>query len=204
MKELLASKQGTKILLQMAMDKSLPESQVEPVTKALLNAEDKEIRGLAKTYLVKGEQSYDVARVLKMKGDSDRGKALYYGKAICFSCHKVNGNGGELGPELTAIKTKFDQASLLDAIVNPSSAILVGYESVSVTLKNGTRVQGTLLSGEEPMIVKNAIGEKVEIAKDNIQEKTISKDSIMPPASSIGLSEQELADLLSYLNNIKK
>jgi putative membrane-bound dehydrogenase-like protein len=203
LRKLLATKEGTKVLLQMAMDKVLPNSQVEAVTKALLNSEDKEINGLANTYLVKSDKTYKPENILAMKGDAERGKTLFYGKAICFSCHKIGGHGGELGPELTAIKTKFDQSALLDAIINPSAAILVGYESIAVTLTNGTQIQGTLLSDEEPMIIKNAIGERVEIPKQEIKQKTISKNSIMPTASSVGLNEQDLADLLTYLNSIR-
>ena len=116
----------------------------------------------------------------------------------------MSGKGGEVGPELTAITKKFDQKSLLDAIIDPSSGILVGYESVSLVLKNGKNVEGALLSDKDPLIVRNALGQDVEILKKDIKTQIISKKSIMPEASAIGLSEQDLADLLSYLNNIKK
>lgn len=203
LKSLLATPKGTRVLLQLAINNGLPQSIEETTTQALLNHQNDEIRGLAKTYLTTKKSAYDVAAILKMKGDPVRGKVLFSGRAICFSCHNVSGKGGDLGPELTAIKTKFDREALLDAIINPSSGILVGYESVNIILKDGNKINGTLLSNKDPVVVRNSLGQKVEVASSKIKSQEISKTSIMPDASSIGLNQQELADILSYLNNIK-
>jgi hypothetical protein len=54
------------------------------------------------------------------------------------------------------------------------------------------------------LIVQNALGQKVELPKSEIKTQVISKKSIMPEAAAIGLKQQDLADILSYLNNIKK
>ena len=203
LKRLLATPKGTRVLLQLAINNGLPRSIKETTTQALLNHQNNEISGLAKTYLTAKKSAYDVAAILKIKGDPVRGKVLFGGRAICFSCHNVSGKGGDLGPELTAIKTKFDREALLDAIINPSSGILVGYESVNILLKDGNKINGTLLSNKDPIVVRNSLGQKVEIALSKIKSQEISKTSIMPDASSIGLNQQELADILSYLNNIK-
>lgn len=201
---ILSTKEGAKALIQLGIQNEIPESIKDATTQALLKHEDAEIKALAQTYLTKHTSTYDVAAILKMNGDPARGKSLFEGKAICFSCHNVSGKGGDIGPELTAVNTKFNQATLLDAIINPSSAILIGYESVSLVLKNGKKINGTLVSNKDPLIVKNALGEKVEIPRNEIKTQEISKQSMMPKAADMGLNQQELADLLSYLNNIKK
>lgn len=200
---LLATKEGARALIQLGIQNEISASIKEKTVQALLKYDDADIQNLAKTYLTKQNANYDAAAVLEMKGDAKRGKDLFEGRAICASCHMVSGKGGEIGPELTAINTKFDQAALLDAIINPSSAILVGYESVSLVLKDGKQISGTLVSNKDPLIVRNALGENVEIPNSEIKTQDVSKRSIMPEASAIGLKEQDLADLLSYLNHIK-
>jgi putative heme-binding domain-containing protein len=201
---LLSSKEGAKVLIQLATQNKIPEKIKEATYQSLLNHKDKEINGLAQTYLNNKKATYDVAAILKLKGNPNQGRVLFKGKAICSSCHVVSGNGGEIGPELTAIKTKFNQESLLDAIINPSSAILLGYESVNIVLNNGTAVNGTLLSNEDPLIVRNALGQEVKIPEKDIKKKMVDKKSIMPEAATIGLTPQDLADIMSYLNNLKK
>ncbi|MFT6792489.1 MAG: putative membrane-bound dehydrogenase-like protein [Rubritalea sp.] len=201
---LVSSTKGSKLLLQLAIQGEIPNKIKDPTTQALLNHKNAEIQSLAQTYLTKKKSTYDVAAILKIKGDPARGKSLFDGRAICASCHNVSGKGGEIGPELTAINTKFNQESLLDAIINPSSGILIGYESVSIILNNGKKIDGTLLSNKDPLIVQNALGQKVELPKSEIKTQVISKKSIMPEAAAIGLKQQDLADILSYLNNIKK
>ena len=74
---------------------------------------------------------------------------------------------------------------------------------MNILLKDGNKINGTLLSNKDPIVVRNSLGQKVEIALSKIKSQEISKTSIMPDASSIGLNQQELADILSYLNNIK-
>ncbi len=201
---LLATKEGARALIQLGIQNEIPESIKEKTTQALLKYEDAEIQNLAKTYLTKQNATYDAVAVLGMKGDAKRGKDLFEGRAICASCHMISGKGGEIGPELTAVNTKFDQAALLDAIINPSSAILVGYESVSLVLNDGKAISGTLVSNKDPLIVKNALGENVKIPKSEIKTQNVSKRSIMPEAAAIGLKEQDLADIMSYLNSTKR
>ncbi len=201
---LISSKEGAKILLDLAIQNQLPAAIKEAAHQSLIKHEDKEIKGLADTYLLKKSSSYNVPAILKMNGDAERGKALFNGKAICFSCHVISGKGGDIGPELTAISTKFDHPSLLDAIIHPSSAILVGYESVSLVLNDGSQLNGTLLSDKDPMIIRNALGQKLTIPKSNIKSQNVSEKSIMPEAASMRLSAQDLSDIISYLTNIKK
>ncbi|MFT5906236.1 MAG: putative membrane-bound dehydrogenase-like protein, partial [Cryomorphaceae bacterium] len=103
MSALFLTKNGAKVLLQFAILDEIPKKMKDAATQALLTHEDPEIQGLAKTYLTKNKSIYDVAAILKVKGDPARGKSLFDGRAICSSCHNVSGKGGEIGPELTAI-----------------------------------------------------------------------------------------------------
>jgi putative membrane-bound dehydrogenase-like protein len=202
--KLLATKSGALTIIELAKAEKLP-GKIKDLAKAeLLNHKDTAISSLANIYLSTRDMKYDLTSIMSIKGDTDNGKALFYSRAACFTCHKVEEKGGDIGPELTQINTKFDKIGLLDSIVNPSSGILLGFESISVTLKNGSIVSGMLESDKDPLIINNALGQKMEISLKDIAEKNVSGKSIMPEASAIGLSDQDLADLISYLRGVEK
>ena len=71
--------------------------------------------------------------------------------ANCSSCHAVNGRGGRLGPDLSRIAQS--RAQLTESIRSPSASIASGYQSVTLVLRDGQRVQGTL-KGEDAFSVQ--------------------------------------------------
>lgn len=200
---LLLNKSAAKDLIELLRNKKVPADAASMAKEKLLNHEDTSIKSLANIYLNENSMKYDVEKILSAKGNAENGKALFYGRAACFTCHSINNNGGNIGPELTQIKTKFDQAGLLDSIINPSSGILLGYESITVTLNDGTVVGGMLESDKDPLVIRTPLGQKEKVAVKDIKTKIVAEKSIMPEASAIGLKEQDLADLMSYLNEVK-
>src|SRR5262245_60403667 len=63
-------------------------------------------------------------------GDAKRGKAIYLSAAAqCAVCHKVQGQGGDLGPDLSQIGGKFDRTHLIESILDPSAEILQGFHA---------------------------------------------------------------------------
>src|SRR4030095_9146348 len=89
-------------------------------------------------------------------GDASEGKKVFLEKveASCVRCHKFNGEGGEVGPDLTGIGSRKDRQYILESLVFPNKQVAQGYDSVTVLMKNGSTYAGTL---------KSETGDKLEI-----------------------------------------
>ena len=139
-----------------------------------------------------------IAQIAMLSGDEKSGRTVF--KANCATCHRHGQQGSDVGPELTNIHQKFDKNSLLDAIVHPSASIAFGYEPWLITTKKGQTFYGFLVSyGEQSVVVKGIKGQKHAIPTNDIFSRRQYKSSLMPDPVSMGLSNQQLADLTAFL-----
>src|SRR5215471_14998775 len=79
-------------------------------------------------------------------GDLDRGRALFDGKGACGTCHRVNGIGSRLGPDLSNVGQLRRAVELEASVVDPGKEILYNNRTYRVVLKDGTSVTGRLLN----------------------------------------------------------
>ena len=138
-------------------------------------------------------------------GDADRGRKIYRDNAAvyCVRCHKVRGEGGEVGPDLTGIGTKQPRTYLLESIVVPNQAIAQGFESVVLAKTDGTVVTGVLKSEDDKTVkVMTAEAKLIEVPKADIEERKRGP-SAMPDDLSKKLSRSERRDLVEFLSNLK-
>jgi len=138
-------------------------------------------------------------------GDADRGRKLFLDNAAvyCVRCHKVKGEGGEVGPDLTGIATKQPRSYLLESIVAPNQSIAQGFESVVVAKSDGTVVTGVLKSEDDNALrLMTAEAQLIEIPKADIEERKRGA-SAMPDDLSKKLTRAELRDLVEYLATLK-
>jgi quinoprotein glucose dehydrogenase len=138
-------------------------------------------------------------------GDADAGRRVFYDKAdvTCLKCHKVRGDGGEVGPDLTGIGGKQKRDYLLESIVEPNRQIAKGYETVVLTLLDGRSVSGILkMENAREVRLMTAEGKLVTVAKDRIDERQAGK-SAMPEDLVQKLTKRELRDLVEFLANLK-
>ena len=79
-------------------------------------------------------------------GSVPRGRELFieHPAAQCTRCHTVRNAGSDVGPNLTGVATRLTREQILESLLEPSARIAAGYGTVGITLKNGTRVDGTL------------------------------------------------------------
>ena len=121
----------------------------------------------------------------------------------CIACHTVEEKeGSQVGPLLRSIGAQRSRAELLESLVNPVAKIAPGYGLVSVTLKDGRTVAGTLLR-EDPASVtlRQTSGEELRLNRAQVAMQT-PPVSMMPPMLGI-LTPRELRDVVAYLASLK-
>lgn len=139
-------------------------------------------------------------------GDAQLGRviALENLAANCVACHRFESKeGSEVGPALNQIGRMIDRYHLLEALVNPGARIAPGFGLVSVTLKDGQTVSGSLvLSNASEIQVRIADGTIQKISQKNVSAKT-DPISVMPPMSAI-LTKRQIRDVVAYLSELGK
>ena len=147
------------------------------------------------------EKKSEILRIKEALKDNSgkviNGKAIY--DISCGSCHRLNGEGGTIGPDLTG----YDRKNISDMslnIVDPNASIREGYVNFRVRLKDGQVILGTIVDqSEEKMIIKPLGGDEIFLSTDQIDEAIPQDKSIMPEHLTKSLSEQEIRDLFAYL-----
>ncbi len=135
-------------------------------------------------------------------GDAARGKALFAGKGQCFSCHRVNGEGSRLGPELGRIGLLRTSDQLAASLLDPDREVQPNNRSYTVTTRDGQRLSGRLL---------NRDAFSVQLLDGNEQLRSFARTGlrsegfIPSPMPSVRgtLDDGELADLVQYLVSLR-
>lgn len=138
-------------------------------------------------------------------GNAEEGKKVFFEKpeASCLRCHKVNGEGGEVGPELGKIAASKSREYLLDSIVHPNKDIAKGYESVIVTLKNGSEIAGMLKSETDSEIEINSPEDGVvKVKKADVTERLKGPSGMLEGIENL-VSKRDLRDVMEYLSTLK-
>jgi putative heme-binding domain-containing protein len=121
----------------------------------------------------------------------------------CATCHRMRGEGGIIGPNLTQLGTRFTAEDMMTAIVEPNEVISDQYASTVLYLANGQSVVGKLIREDETTyyLSQNPFAPDVirEVPKAEVTEKKLSAVSVMPPGLINPLNEEELRDLIAYL-----
>ncbi|MBL8850813.1 MAG: c-type cytochrome [Planctomycetaceae bacterium] len=130
-------------------------------------------------------------------GDPHRGETAF--KKVCAQCHKIYGEGAEVGPEITLNgRNNWDQ--LISNVFDPSLVIGAGYQARQLLTVDGRVLTGLPVEESDQRVVLKVQGGKIEtIARDDIEEYKVSEVSLMPEELEKQLTKQEIADLMSYL-----
>ncbi len=131
------------------------------------------------------------------KGDPIAGRVVY--KKLCGQCHKIYGEGADVGPDITRNgRASFEQ--LLSNVFDPSLVIGAAYQGLTVVTKEGRVVSGLPIEDSPQRVVLKVQGDKQEIiARSEIDEVVPSKLSLMPEGIEKQLQPQELHDLFAFI-----
>src|SRR5207244_3894377 len=115
-------------------------------------------------------------------GNWANGKSLFFGEAQCFTCHTLNNQGGNLGPNLSNLTHK-DPDSVMRDIIAPSTAINPDFINYRVKLKNGDVLAGLITGDGENLLVTEGVGKTTAVKRAEVSTLEPSDISIMPDNS---------------------
>ena len=130
-------------------------------------------------------------------GDPHKGAAIF--NRVCGQCHKIHGQGQEVGPDITLNgRASFEQ--LLSNVLDPSLVIGAAYQARQVATDDGRVLTGLVAEENEQRVVLKLQGGKIEtIPREEIEDMTTSPLSLMPEGLETQLKREELADLFAFL-----
>jgi putative membrane-bound dehydrogenase-like protein len=172
----------------------------------LLTHANNEVKQLAEQVLAASTQSRDAVLeafrpALSLTGDATRGHAVY--QKLCISCHKLGDEGFALGPDLTTVRNA-GREKLLMNILDPSREVQPNFLSYQIDTTDGDSVVGILASDTPAGItLRQAYGKETTIQRDKIKKMSSDGRSIMPDGLEAGLTPQDMADLLTFVETGK-
>ncbi len=132
----------------------------------------------------------------------DRGRQLY-GAVACSSCHRFNGDGGAVGPDLSGVAGRFSPRDLLESVLEPSKVISDQYGMIVVTKTGGDVISGRVanLNGDTLNIAENMLapGDFTNVKRGDIEKIEPSTVSPMPEGLLSTLSREDVLDMVAYL-----
>jgi len=159
-------------------------------------------------------RSVQVKAPAKPLGDAAHGKVLFYGDANCSGCHMVQGRGGRLGPNLTAVGGIRTPEYIADSVRHPSQRIAQGlleatkefsqeYETVIVVTADGKEIKGVALNEDSFSVQLMDASEHIYMfEKDKLRSFTKTRISLMPAYDASLLSDKDLQDIVAYLVSV--
>jgi putative heme-binding domain-containing protein len=131
-------------------------------------------------------------------GDPVAGRRVF--KNLCAQCHTIYGEGGKVGPDITANgRASFDQ--LLSNVFDPSLVIGADYQVSTVVTKDGRNLTGLVVENNERRVVIRMPGDSQEtVPRNNVEYTRLSKLSMMPEGVENVFSKKDLCDLFAFLS----
>ena len=138
-------------------------------------------------------------------GNAEAGKKIFFerAEAACVRCHKINNEGGDVGPNLTGVGARQNRDYLLQSLVQPNAQIAPGFETVVVVMKSGASYTGVFKSENDKELVLNSPEDGiVKIAKADIKTRNRGSSG-MPEGLGQILSKRDIRDLVEFLATSK-
>ncbi|HRN58276.1 MAG TPA: HEAT repeat domain-containing protein, partial [Agriterribacter sp.] len=197
---------GETRLLELVKNRKLPADLEPAATAVFTKTHRKDLKEEAAQYLAIQLSTHKLpppAELIAMQGNADSGAVAF--ATYCGSCHQVKEQGIAFGPDLSEIGSKLSREALYTAILEPSAGISFGFEGYALKLKTGASVSGYIASQTEDEISIKMIGGIIEkYKKTDIISKTQYDQSLMPAGLAEGMGAQQLANVVAYLEQLKK
>lgn len=182
----------------------------EPEVKRLIDKYPTSVQSAAEPLIkqLRAKQAERLARLEAIekqlpRGDVSEGRKLFFGKATCSACHAVESEGGDFGPDLTNIGDIRSRHDMIEAIIYPSVSFAREYETFKVVTKDNTYTG--VIKEQTPEYVTIAVGPGPAGLRVPTSEITAIEPhdvSMMPPGLDQLLNNQEMADLVAFMESL--
>jgi putative heme-binding domain-containing protein len=201
---------GQQRLLELAAAGTIPEELKFAVSSVLHGSADENIRTQAEKLLplpatADAQPLPPLAKLVQSRGDAQHGQEVFRTKGTCANCHRVAGEGKEVGPDLSEIGSKLTREAMYVAILDPSQGISHNYESYQAILVDGTIFSGIKVSETDAEVtLRSAEAIQRTIPHEEIEELIKQKISLMPAGLQKTMKATELVDVIEFLTTLKK
>lgn len=153
-------------------------------------------------------RAWTIDEVLTLAGNGIRGRNFESGRnlfaaTMCLTCHRFNGDGGGIGPDITGAASRYSLRDLMENIIDPSKVISDQYDTHQIEKKDGTSIIGRIIveENDKVFIMSNpfAPNDHIAINAADIRSKKAYPVSMMPPGMINALNQDELLDLIAYI-----
>jgi quinoprotein glucose dehydrogenase len=164
----------------------------------------KELLAARSAALAKSGDPLAPFRVALAGGNAERGRRIFESQPVlaCIRCHRAGADGGDAGPNLAEIGNKYPREYLLESILKPNAKIAPGYDTLVVTLKNGTSVAGIVASETPALLTLRTPENKLVEVKGAEIAKREGAPSGMPEIYGTILNPAEIRDVVEYLASL--
>jgi putative heme-binding domain-containing protein len=188
---------------------SVPKTEMTPQLAKIIKTKPKEsgpqftfeARSFVKLWTMK-ELTELIPAVVPSKRDFKNGRQMF-GAGSCYACHRIKGEGGAVGPDLTSVGGKFGAYDLLESIVDPGKEISDQYGSSVFTTTDGTQLNGRIMNMRNNEYWVNTDMMKpstvTKVQAELITSIEPSPVSMMPPGLINTMNKEDILDLLAYL-----
>lgn len=181
---------------------------LKPLVVAELQKLYPEMRDMTLTFttpVIRSSEEF-TRHALNTKGDPARGRKLFFDETgvACIRCHTVGSEGRAVGPDMTSIGAQFPRNALIEHIVTPSKSVREGYQQVQIETDDDESISGLIKAeSAEELTILDGQARLHTIPKRQITRRSQSELSLMPEGLHVGLSLDEFADLIAYLESLK-
>jgi cytochrome c oxidase cbb3-type subunit 3 len=145
---------------------------------------------------------FDIGGMAVKVGDARRGQALFEGKGACATCHRVDGKGPRVAPDLSEVGAIRSPAQLFRSLTEPTSQMMPINRPVRIVTRDGRTIRGRRLNEDTYTVQLIDDQERLlSLDKADIRELEVGRSSPMPPATM--LAGDDLADMIAYLLSLR-
>jgi putative heme-binding domain-containing protein len=145
--------------------------------------------------------------LMKGKGDPAAGERVFFHSKgpRCFACHKIDGRGEAVGPDLSHIGSAMKRDKLIESILEPSKEIAPAFVTWLITTRDGKQHTGVIVEegAHSTLTIADAQGKLTVLKITDIEERVAQATSIMPAELHAQMTRQEFLDLLAFLEGRK-
>ena len=135
-------------------------------------------------------------------GNPQKGRFVY--QRTCWSCHKMYGEGANVGPDLTG-SNRANLSYLLSNILDPSGEIQDDYKAIVITTQDGRTYTGNITGENDRQLTLRTVGqEALQLNKSEIQSQEQTPNSLMPEGLLNTLTDEEIINLVAYLRTTEQ